>query len=335
MIDNKGRKAYVTLLTNERYLAGLLLLDHTMKVVGTRHPLVVLTTASFPERHLNLLKTLGIECRVVGLLEPKGEVKLIAERFRDTWSKLQAFALEDYERVVLLDCDMTLFENIDHLLDDEDILPGSDWIAASHVCACNPLDEDWYLPDCKPENCSFTYAESQPNFAPPPAALLSTKRTWGLLNSGLVVLSPSKALHDRIVHHLHTSPTVATMALPDQDLLGEVFEGRWTPLPWRMNALKTFRWVHPKLWFVEREGGARVEGRERNQLQGVGHGIAVLHYIVEKPWLEVLPADSRDAETHRWWWADWRQMLAAWLEDANLHKHVASVEKLVVKGSQD
>lgn len=135
----------------------------------------------------------------------------------------------------------------------------------------------------KPENCSFTYAESQPNFAPPPAALLSTKRTWGLLNSGLVVLSPSKALHDRIVHHLHTSPTVATMALPDQDLLGEVFAGRWTPLPWRMNALKTFRWVHPKLWFVEREGGARVEGRERNQLQGVGHGIAVLHYIVEKP----------------------------------------------------
>lgn len=42
---------------------------------------------------------------------------------------------------------MTVFENIDHLLDDDDILPGPDWIAASHVCACNPLDEDWYLPD--------------------------------------------------------------------------------------------------------------------------------------------------------------------------------------------
>lgn len=42
---------------------------------------------------------------------------------------------------------MTVFENIDHLLNDDDILPGPDWIAASHVCACNPLDEDWYLPD--------------------------------------------------------------------------------------------------------------------------------------------------------------------------------------------
>lgn len=74
-----------------------LLLDHTLKQVGTRYPLVVLTTSSFPEKHLALLTALGIEYRKVDLLEPKGEVKLIAERFRDTWSKLQAFALDDYE----------------------------------------------------------------------------------------------------------------------------------------------------------------------------------------------------------------------------------------------
>jgi inositol 3-alpha-galactosyltransferase len=113
--------------------------------------------------------------------------------------------------------------------------------------------------------------------------MLSQKRTYGLLNSGLVVLRPSRALHDRIVSHLHTSPTVATMALPDQDLLGEVFAGRWTPLPWRMNALKTFRWVHPDLWFTEGANGRKVEGRDRNEMQGEGHGISVLHYIVEKP----------------------------------------------------
>lgn len=116
-----GRKAYATLLTNDAYLPGLvsgllnlhataavaadalfgafaqLLLDHTLKQVGTRYPLIVLTTASFPEKHLALLTALGIEYRKVDLLEPKGEVKLIAERFRDTWSKLQAFALDEYE----------------------------------------------------------------------------------------------------------------------------------------------------------------------------------------------------------------------------------------------
>lgn len=188
--------------------------------------------------------------------------------------------------------------------------------------------------------------------------MLSQKRTYGLLNSGLVVLRPSRALHDRIVSHLHTSPTVATMALPDQDLLGEVFTGRWTPLPWRMNALKTFRWVHPNLWFAEGADGRKVEGRERNEMQGNGHGISVLHYIVEKParhslfasctpvtdqsktdtsvpqWLEVLPTDSRDAETHRWWWADWDAMLETWRRDAKLHSYADSVQALVVPGEQ-
>lgn len=118
--DGSGpRRAYVTLLTNARYLPGLvrrarllrspildltarclslqLLLDHTMKQVDTRYPLVVLTTPSFLSEHLDLLETLGMETRRIELLEPKGEVKLIAERFKDTWSKLQAFALEEYE----------------------------------------------------------------------------------------------------------------------------------------------------------------------------------------------------------------------------------------------
>lgn len=116
---NTGRRAYVTLLTNARYLPGLvrlsrllrshtldpthlntpvqLLLDHTMKQVNTRYPLVVLTTPSFPSEHLDLLETLGMETRRIELLEPQGEVTLIAERFKDTWSKLQAFALEDYD----------------------------------------------------------------------------------------------------------------------------------------------------------------------------------------------------------------------------------------------
>lgn len=72
------------------------------------------------------------------------------------------------------------------------------------------------------------------------------------------------------------------MALPDQDLLAEVFEGRWKPLSWRFNAIKTLRWVHPKLWFAKDAEGKEVEGRERN-VKCAGDGVAVVHYIVEKP----------------------------------------------------
>ncbi|GAA5866592.1 hypothetical protein JCM8547_005469 [Rhodosporidiobolus lusitaniae] len=320
-----ARKAYATLLTNAAYLPGLLLLDDTMKRVKTRYPLVVLTTPSFPEEHLVLLETLGLQTQRIELLEPKGEITYIAERFRDTWSKLQAFALDEYERVVLLDCDMTLFANIDNLLEDESVLPGPDWIAANHSCICNPLKQDFYLPDCCPENCGYTYAHLHSS-RPPPPSLLSTKRTYCLLNSGLVVLSPSLALYSRIVSFLHTSPTVATMALPDQDLLGEVFKDRWNPISWRFNAIKTLRWVHPELWY-DSEGR---EGRERKEDEGVG----VLHYIVEKPWLQLLPADHRDAETHRLWWQDWREMVARWKEDEKLAGFIAGAEALVVSGQQ-
>ncbi|TNY20463.1 glycosyl transferase [Rhodotorula diobovata] len=328
--DTAHRRAWVTLLTNDRYLPGLLVLDHTMKQVGTKYPLVVLTTPSFPDERLALLQALGMRTKRIELLEPRGEMMLIAERFKDTWSKLQAFALTEYERVVLLDCDMSVLSPIDSLLSDDSLLPSPSWIAAAHSCVCNPLKQDFYLLDCVPSNCAYTHAEHHSG-APPPVDLLPTKRTYGLLNSGLVVLCPPAELYNSIVHHLHTSPTVAQMALPDQDLLGEVFDGRWVPLEWRFNAIKTFRWVHPELWFaaeeVDGKEGRRLEGRERNEQ--TGNGVAVLHYIVEKPWLDPLPPSSPDLETHRWWWADWRRMLAAWDNDARLSGYVEGVTGLV------
>lgn len=142
-----------------------------MKRVKTKYPLVVLTTPSFPETHCDLLTTLGIKTKRIELLEPKGETYIIAERFRDTWSKLQAFALFEYERVVLLDCDMSVFTNMDELLDDETVLPSNEWIACSHSCTCNPLKQDFYLPDwlrrflpfpAIAPSASFYYSSSSP-----------------------------------------------------------------------------------------------------------------------------------------------------------------------------
>ncbi len=51
------------------------------------------------------------------------------------------------QRVVMLDADMIVRRNMDHLLEME---LAKDWIAAAHVCACNPrrlshYPEDWYV----------------------------------------------------------------------------------------------------------------------------------------------------------------------------------------------
>jgi hypothetical protein len=73
-------------------------------------------------------------------------------------------------------------------------------------------------------------------------------RTSHLLNSGLVVLSPSAETMDSLLHHLDSSPTIAQAKFADQDVIAETFHGRWHPLPWWCNALKTERAVHPDLW---------------------------------------------------------------------------------------
>jgi alpha-N-acetylglucosamine transferase len=101
----------------------------------------------------------------------------VFERFGDTWTKLRAFELVQWEvsrrsspsrlrlpihaflpklqpppcssssqRVVLLDCDMIVLQNMDELMTLP--LPSTEWIAAAHACTCNPrkiptYPEDW------------------------------------------------------------------------------------------------------------------------------------------------------------------------------------------------
>lgn len=73
-------------------------------------------------------------------------------------------------------------------------------------------------------------------------------RTAHLLNSGMVVLQPRKETLDELIHFLNTSPTIAASRFADQDVIAEAFHGRWRPLPWWTNALKTERHTHPDVW---------------------------------------------------------------------------------------
>ena len=62
------------------------------------------------------------------------------------------------------------------------------------------------------------------------------------------MLQPRQETMDSLVTFLNTSPSVATAQFADQDVIAEAFRGRWRPLPWWCNALKTERAVHPGLW---------------------------------------------------------------------------------------
>lgn len=76
----------------------------------------------------------------------------------------------------------------------------------------------------------------------------SSPRTHHLLNSGLVVLRPSLATVKDMELRIQTDAAIDTYCFPDQDFLADYFHGRFTPLPWVYNGLKTLRKSHPALW---------------------------------------------------------------------------------------
>ncbi|KAG6832451.1 hypothetical protein H0H92_001497 [Tricholoma furcatifolium] len=278
------KAAYVTLLTKTSYLAGTLVLEYGLRSVQSKYPLVVMVTPSLPIEARDVLHNRGILTREVDYLEPRENTHTLNAhdtRFADTWTKLRGFELIEYDRVVLLDCDMIVLRNMDDLMELE---LADDHIAAVHVCACNPRRLKHYPADWIPENCAHTAVQSPTSL--PPSCTTTSPRPYGQLNSGTVVFNPSKKLSEGLVNFLHTSEKIAEFSFPDQDLLTAYFDGKWTPINWYYNALRTLRYIHTNLWSDTE--------------------VRCLHYILpDKPWQSrVTPRESEAqlGEMNRWWW---------------------------------
>lgn len=131
-------------------MTGLLTLDYSLKQAGTKYPLIALYTDQFPEDGHKALQARGIHGRRVEFLNPSLQKDYSNDpRFYDTWTKLMAFSLVEYERVVLLDSDMLVRRNMDELMDlqlDSVNMQenGSRIFAAAPACACNPAKKAHY-----------------------------------------------------------------------------------------------------------------------------------------------------------------------------------------------
>ncbi len=98
-----------------------------------------------------------------------------------------------------------------------------------------------------PETCAYT-GLTHPKGVVHPCPVSPSPRPHQLLNSGLVVLHPSLAALDHIMHFISTSDEVPGFKFTDQDTLASVYRGRWKSLPYIYNGLKTLRKIHPDLW---------------------------------------------------------------------------------------
>lgn len=293
------KHAWVTLLTKQSYTPGAITLSYSLSKVSSLYPLVVLVTDSLEESSVEALRLEAKHSNLIvkviePLVLPNGQKgTLIAERFADTWTKLRAFELFEYDTCCFLDADITVYRNMDEIFDLA--LPDKSWIAAAHACVCN-LDHDDWAPDAwKKENCGYTnlrHPSALESGFPVPSDL-APPHTWALLNGGVFLYKPHEELWEAMHHFFLTSPNLRSFQFPDQDFLAEFFRGTWLSLPWKYNALKTMKQWHPNIWRDEEVKG--------------------LHYIVDKPWQKRLASDGigghlgRDGGSHKWWWEVYRE----------------------------
>lgn len=290
--------AYVTLITRASYLAGVVILAHTLRKHGSQYPLVVLYTPTLSDNALQALRLEADESNIIlrpcdVLLPPKNiHVTLIAERFADTWTKLRVFELAEYDVVCYLDADMAIFGNADSVFEKAAELPDG-WIGTNHSCVCNRDGDPWAPQDWKRENCAYTPVKHPAALTEPTQPTVNGPRTHTLLNGGMLLFRPTSDLWADMLSEFHTTPLLSSFKFPDQDFLAHYFRGRWRALGWQYNALKTMRYWHENIWRDEE--------------------VVCLHYIVDKPWARRNDADGiagykgRDGVTHQWWWDAYEQ----------------------------
>jgi len=196
---------------------------------------------------------------------------------------------------------MLIRRNMDDLFDLD---LAEDQIAATYVCACNPrkfkhYPVDWYARQISmasgvvssscfnnrtPENCAYSsYVQINTTLD---KRVPNAPRAHSLLNSGLVVLTPSVEQANKLFKFFSSGRDLTDYVFPDQDLLSEVYAGKWKPISWEYNALRMLRTVHPDVWDDEK--------------------VRCVHYILsDKPWTSRKNPDVNALHfgiLHEWWW---------------------------------
>ena len=303
MDDSSEKRCWVTLVTKASYLPGVIILSYTLDKHNSAYPFVVQYTTSLGEEAITALHAEAeargriIPQQVELLLPREGQENKgsVADRFKDTFTKLRAFEVYKlgFTHAVFLDADMAVFRNPDDIFRIQS--PGQDWLGANHACVCNLDHDSWAPAEWHKGNCAYTPLTSPEDISA--KITPSSRPTYRLLNGGMLRFYPTEKLWEHMLAFFNTTDRLKTYQFPDQDFLADYFLNKWYPLSWKYNAVKTMRYWHPQMWSDET--------------------LTILHYIVDKPWeRQVSPKGiaghlGRDGETHQWWWDCYHE----WLEN--------------------
>lgn len=131
------KRAYVTVLSGDSYLEGLLALNESLRWCKSAHPLYVVVGSEVTEAARHVIDRAGIAPIPAPALQIPDDIRRanLKSDHHKHWSgvfeKLVVFSLSEFEKLVFVDSDMVVIRNIDDLFDRPhmsgvlaDIVPG-------------------------------------------------------------------------------------------------------------------------------------------------------------------------------------------------------------------
>ena len=123
------KKAYATMLSNgDGYLPGVEALGGSLKASGTAEPMVVMVTPEVrPATRARLVEQGWTLDDVEPIVNPNPTTQQMLPRFGAAYTKLRAWQLVDFDKVVLLDADTIVLQNVDDLFERPEIAAAPDF----------------------------------------------------------------------------------------------------------------------------------------------------------------------------------------------------------------
>lgn len=227
-----ARRGYVTFLAgNGDYVKGVVGLAKGLRKVKSAYPLVVAMLPDVPEEHRDILRAQGCIIREIEpIYPPENLVQFAMAYYVINYSKLRIWNFLDYSKMVYLDADIQVFDNIDHLLDDTE----DGYFYAVMDCFC---EKTW---SHSPQH-SIGYCQQCPEKVTWPAEMGSPPALY--FNAGMFVFEPSRSTYENLLHTLRMTPPTP---FAEQDLLNMFFQKIYKPIPMAYNLVLAMLWRHPE-----------------------------------------------------------------------------------------
>ncbi|XP_022887659.1 galactinol synthase 1-like [Olea europaea var. sylvestris] len=227
-----SKKAFVTFLAGTGdYVKGVVGLVKGLRNVKSAYPLVVAILPDVPEEHREILRSQGCIVREIEpIYPPQNQIQFAMAYYVINYSKLRIWNFVEYSKMVYVDADIQVYENIDHLLDTPD-----GYFYAVMDCFC---EKTW----SHSKQYSIGYCQQCPNKVNWPADELGSPPPL-YFNAGFFVYEPSKVTYENLLQTLQVTPPTP---FAEQDFLNKFFEKVYKPIPLIYNLVLAMLWQHPE-----------------------------------------------------------------------------------------